>query len=357
MLDKHPRDVNFLLATWAVNLRDGGSILGTELRSTTLKQYLAAAVDLLREAGYKHDPLDEEHDLHTSRVLKELTKFESVPNRRECFTDEMLEEFFKEHLAAQKDSLEDCFYDWLALGRYTGYRRNEWAQSRKLSYEHIDNDPDLLPRAVIDGDILFFDEMGSLLDKIPANEKRAFRIDVCWRVQKNGQNNEVISFWRDDIDPRWCPVRAAWRITARAKRLGIPPNQPLAQYVDHKRKKRVFINDTECEALMRRIATDVTGINDPAIINKMFGMHSLQVTACNELARLGVADSFIQRRLRWRSLAFLTYLRNTVYAAQRHNLSTRVKISPHDTELRNNIGQGANDHTGGSGSIFAAVVA
>jgi hypothetical protein len=205
MLDKHPRDVNFLLATWAVDLRDRGSILGTELRSTTLKQYLAAAVDLLREAGYKHDPLDEEHDLHTSRVLKELTKFESVPNRRECFTDEMLEEFFKEHLAAQKDSLEDCFYDWLALGRYTGYRRNEWAQSRKFSYEHINNDPDLLPRAVIDGDILFFDEMGSLLDKIPANEKRAFRIDVCWRVQKMGRTMRSSVFGGTILTPAGAP--------------------------------------------------------------------------------------------------------------------------------------------------------
>jgi hypothetical protein len=152
-------------------------------------------------------------------------------------------------------------------------------------------------------------------------------------------------------------VRAAWRITTRAKRLNIPSNQPLGKYLDHNQGRIVFINDTECEKYMRQVAMAVTGITDTATINKMFGMHSIRVTACNEIARLGVADSFIQRRLRWRSLAFLTYLRNTVYAAQRHNLSTRVKISPHDTELLNNIKQGVNTHTGGSGSIFSPVAA
>ena len=353
----HPRDVNFLLATWAVDLMDGGSILGANLRSATLRQYIDAAIDLLKEAGYKFDPLKDEHNLHYSKVHKELTKFESIPNRRECFTDEIIEEFYKKHKSAKRDSLEDCFYDWLALGRYTGYRRNEWAQSRKLSYEHIDDDPDLLPKAVIDRDILFFNDKGHLLEKIPANERKAFRINVCWRVQKNGQNKEIISFWRDDIDPRWCPVRAAWRIVMRAKRLNIPADQPLGKYLNHNQGRVVFINDTECEKYMRQVAMAVTGITDTATINKMFGMHSIRVTACNELARLGVADSFIQRRLRWRSLAFLTYLRNTVYAAQRHNLSTRVKISPHDTELLNNIKQGVNTHTGGSGSIFSPVAA
>jgi PIN domain nuclease of toxin-antitoxin system len=64
----------------------------------------------------------------------------------------------------------------------------------------------------------------------------------------------------------------------------------------------------------------------------MFGLHSLRVTACNELDRLGVTDTFIQRRLRWKSMTFAMYLRNTIYAARRHNLSN-IHASPHDRVL------------------------
>jgi hypothetical protein len=68
------------------------------------------------------------------------------------------------------------------------------------------------------------------------------------------------------------------------------------------------------------------------LLQRMFGLHSIRITACNELDRLGVNDSFIQRRLRWKSLTFLTYLRNTIYSARRHNLSN-IAVSPHDSVL------------------------
>jgi hypothetical protein len=90
----------------------------------------------------------------------------------------------------------------------------------------------------------------------------------------------------------------------------------------------------EVERALRSVAKAVTGITDDKLINKLFGMHSMRVTACNELARLNVADSFIQRRLRWRSNTFLDYLRNNIYSAQRHNLSLNIKCSPHDTEMQ-----------------------
>jgi len=64
----------------------------------------------------------------------------------------------------------------------------------------------------------------------------------------------------------------------------------------------------------------------------MFGLHSIRVTTCNELDRLGVNDTFIQCRLRWKSLTFATYLRNTIYTARRHNLSN-IHVSVHDKAL------------------------
>ena len=176
-----------------------------------------------------------------------------MPKRREMLTDTMLDIAWARQQAAKPDSLDDCFFDWLALGRYTGFRASEWAQSRKTSFERISAD-DNAARAMIDGDFLFFDEEGRLLEKTPANAKRVFKLDVCWRVQKNKQNGEILSYWRDDIKPEWCLVQAAWRICMRHKRRRLPSWMPLGTYYDHARRKIYYITSPpEVECILRDV--------------------------------------------------------------------------------------------------------
>eukprot|EP00956_Cyclotella_meneghiniana_P025971 scaffold55231_cov74-Cyclotella_meneghiniana.AAC.1 len=328
------------MATWAQSLFTGENYNGiVDLRATTVKGYLEAAQQLLITAGYKHDeglPLDKNNSKESDIFIAKIRKYESLPEKREIIDDNMLLEiFYKRSLEADTDSLDQVFFDWLAVGRYTGFRLSEWAQTRKLTYEYVEGTEE--SRAMINGDWLCFDKEGKLLDKTPGNLQRLYKVNITWRYQKNGRNGETISYWRDDVDLRLCPVRAAWRILMRASRLGIPNHEPIGQYFDRKRGHRVYINSSEVEELLRIVGTQTTGITDRTIINKMFGMHSLRVTACNELACLGVKDSFIQRRLRWRSKTFLDYLRNNHYTARQHNLSYNIKISHHDTELLNNL--------------------
>ncbi|KAL3771341.1 hypothetical protein ACHAWO_005407 [Cyclotella atomus] len=118
---------------------------------------------------------------------------------------------------------------------------------------------------MIDGNWLFFDEQGYLLDK--ARELDVFKVNITWSYQKNGNNGEVISFWRDD-----CPVR--WRICNRARRLHQPPHEPLGKYVDYKMKRVAYINTAECEIYMRDVAKTATGILDDKILQKLFGMRT-----------------------------------------------------------------------------------
>jgi hypothetical protein len=322
---------NFFLATWAVAIATGDNILGLTLRASTIRQYLLAASKLITQRG-NPDPLDDSCNQWTSFLLRKLDRYESVKNRREAFTDEMIAEFHRRAQSSHPDDIASCLYAWIALGRYTGFRRSEWAQTRKLSYECApDNSGDA--RALIDADMLFFDSQGHLLDKLPTLvSPPLFRVDIRWRWQKNGDNGQVISFWRDESNPVWCPVQAAWRICQRARRLQIPPHEPIGKYLDAHSNSVVYLNTVEIEQIMRSIAAHATGIKDTALLQRMFGLHSIRITACNELDRLGVNDSFIQRRLRWKSLTFLTYLRNTIYSARRHNLSN-ISVSPHDSVL------------------------
>eukprot|EP00804_Cyclotella_cryptica_P000047 CCRYP_013712-RA/>CCRYP_013712-RA protein AED:0.39 eAED:0.38 QI:0/0/0/1/0/0/3/0/198 len=82
MMNIPPEDVNFLLATWAVDLLRGNNITGKHLRSATIGGYLQAAAALLKEGGYQFDPLDDQHNTHTKRILSSLRRYESIPNRR-----------------------------------------------------------------------------------------------------------------------------------------------------------------------------------------------------------------------------------------------------------------------------------
>ena len=340
-----PKSVNLLFASWAADLFSGQNCNSLDIRSTTVNNYLKAAQKLIVKGGYSHPdglPLDDNNNSESQLFISKVKKYESLPNRRSIIDDEMIEEHYQRKLSSLQDSLEDCFFDWLILGRYTGFRLSEWAQTRKHTYELIEGTTDA--RAMIDDDWSYYDHTGRLIDKLQSNEHLIYKVDICWRFQKNKQNGEIISFWRDDIDPRFCPVRAAWRITMRARRLGIDKSQPLGQYFDHKHGRVAYMNSVEVERLLRDVAKFTTNIQDDTLIKQMFGMHCIRVTACNELARLGVKDSFLQKRLRWRSLTFLDYLRNNMYTAIRHNLSLNIKFSPHDTSLRHNLLQ---PHTSG----------
>ena len=342
------------MASWAADLFSGHNINSLDIRSTTVNNYLKAAQKLLVDSGYSHPdglPLDDKNSKESQLFISKVKKFESLPNRRSVIDDEMIEEHYKRKLSSKQDSLEDCFFDWLALGRYTGFRLSEWAQTRKHSYELVDETTEA--RAMIDSDWSYYDHKGRLIDKLSSNEHLVYKVDICWRFQKNKQNGEVISFWRDNIDPRFCPVRAAWRITMRSQRLNIDPSQPLGQYFDHNHGRMAFMNSVEVEHLLRDVAKLTTNIADDNLIRQMFGMHSIRVTACNELARLGVKDSFLQKRLRWRSMTFLDYLRNNMYTAIRHNLSLNIKYSPHDTSLRHNLLQPHSNGLGHSGFLCA----
>ena len=61
---------------------------------------------------------------------------------------------------------------------------------------------------------------------------------------------------------------------------------------------------------------------DPAL--PRWSAHSIRVTACNLLHRQGFSDTYIQTRLRWRSTAFLDYLRNTLYTAAAHTKALHI---------------------------------
>ena len=56
------------------------------------------------------------------------------------------------------------------------------------------------------------------------------------------------------------------------------------------------------------------------------------MTAANELHRRNFSGEFIKKRLRWRSDAFLGYLRNTIHIARTHTLAMQFSSINLNTE-------------------------
>jgi len=136
--------------------------------------------------------------------------------------------------------------------------------------------------------------------------------------------------------------------------LGIPPHEPIAQYIDEKGERR-FIEDTDVHTILREAARVKLGIKNEEILSK-WSTHSLRVTAANELHRLGFDSLFIQFRLRWKSDAFMKYLRHTIHVARKHtaimalnaeNLQLRksnlTKVNEKMQKLKVYRGPGADD--------------
>ena len=133
-------------------------------------------------------------------------------------------------------------------------------------------------------------------------------------------------------------VSATYRELERFTRLSVidgrlrPDRTPLALYFDHPTNKVKLITSVEIETFMRKLAAEVYHLHpvrDAADIRK-WSAHSLRVGACIVLHSMGFSSLDIQWILRWRSMAFVMYLRNVAVLAERqYRALDKAAAMPH----------------------------
>ena len=101
--------------------------------------------------------------------------------------------------------------------------------------------------------------------------------------------------------------------------------EPIAKYKTSEGKV-LFITDKHVKTILQQAAKEKMGITDPAILSK-WTSHSQRVTAANELHRLGFNALFIKHRIRWKSDAFIKYLRHTIHVARKHTAAMSLNES------------------------------
>jgi hypothetical protein len=141
------------------------------------------------------------------------------------------------------------------------------------------------------------------------------RVCITWCIQKNCQNNQVVTLLSDKTNTVICPVLTALHLVLRAPCLSQPDSMPVACY--SKKDSLAYITGTRIAVLFRAVARAVR----PTITKEdkqQYSTHLLQVWACFLLNEAGKLPDYIQKRLRWMGDCFRMYLRDTRIIQDQH---------------------------------------
>ena len=338
---------NFVVAFYTVSLTLGETLLLKKIRYDTLKGYVRLAIKCHTDRRLPSPRLADTD--YITVILDAVRKYQKVPDRREMIHDSMYEHLLERYAEASRihpDAQPAALMEWLFLGRWVGPRKSEWCGESATSWRTIDDPewgdrPNALP--FIFEDFRFLSASGQEIfitkehwsDPHLAPPKELAYVELRVRKQKNNDNYQKLLYARLPTDSPLCPVRCAFRIFCRGKRLGIASTHPAAVFATRAKLEPFhLITGVDVCKLLRKTARVVFALksDDPSL--RLWSSHSLRVTACNLLHRAKFSDSYIKNRLRWKSDSFLMYLRNTFYTADEHSKALDLGIHPTAHECR-----------------------
>ena len=328
----------YQLACYAIHLGAGNSIYCKRIKASTVEQYVYAAATFLESfsgVDYRKDyPTDKSMGHILAPVYRDLKSYESVPDRCEPYSHAQQDLARRVALEFSPDSLVAALTDGFEQGFCAGCRLSEWAQAGGLTnpmepqLNHLVSS-EVRTRAFVPTDyrIQTVHNLRAVgLDILDFPLEDIDRMWVTWRTQKNGDHGQSKLFTRNPLDGGICLVSAVYRSLERFKRLTVrdprihPSRTPLSIYWSPRLQAVQLINNTDIETFMRRLAMEVYNLNpvEDADEIRRWSSHSLRVGACVTLHAMGFSPLDIQWILRWRSLAFMVYLRNVALLARRH---------------------------------------
>jgi hypothetical protein len=329
---------NWQLSLYAVHLATGNTLWCKSIKAATILKYLR---DVAKFLG-RYSPIDARYANAADKTLApcikavtdEVARWEKIPDRREPFTIEMFKHLDSLRHVCSPDSIIPVITDWAGCGLYGGFRLTEWAQDD--SHSVIDNP--LLeihshPKAFCLGDLAWKTGANHPLSlaAVLQDEASVGRLSLTFKAQKNGENGEQRLFTRNDRFPDMCFVRLFLRITKRFLRFfGEDYSKPLCICRDTLGKLR-YVTASDVNFVFRLAAKQVYTLDpsaDKALLDR-WSSHSLRVGACVILHAMGFTDTQIMWLLRWKSNAFMTYLRNVAVLAHKQNIAfSEVEAMP-----------------------------
>ena len=338
------------LALYAIHLASGNNIFCKSLRCSTIEQYVLAASSFLAQFSGLDYRKDASSDIRMGHLLapiyKEIKRYETVPNRREPYTVAMHLEARSQAAGTPSLGLLRSLADGFELGLLAGLRLTEWAQPSghgSILTPHRHDIPTITPRtrAFVVND--FRAELSSRaqvvgLDILNHPSDTVTKIWVKFRTQKNSHHGEERLFSRNPNPDGFCFVRSAISMLNRFRAISLLDprvsvhSTPISIYWDATARVAKLVTGDDIETFMRYIAAKVYHLDPKTSSDALsrWSSHSLRVGACVLLHAMDFQPLDIQWLLRWRSMAFMIYLRNVAVLSQRQfRAFDRATATPH----------------------------
>jgi hypothetical protein len=329
---QHQDRANWQLAMYATHLATGSTLYCRSIKASTIAAYLHDVATFL--GRYRSiDPrfvsaTDTKLAPVIGKVLEEQRRWETVPNRREPFTLELHNEIATlPSIALDNCCLDAAMANWTLCNLYAGCRGVEWAQTsssnRYLSTFLRNRFQHAYAFTLADVECFTVASQPVSIAAAIATPPLIGKIKLRFEEQKNGENGEWKLFTRNLTNPHLCFVANFIAILARHKLLtNSSPVHPLSVY---RAPDGVAYNITtaDIEQVLRRAAATLYNL-DPVKHRAQLALwssHSLRVGACTLLYSQGFSETEIKFLLRWKSNAFMTYLRNLAVTCRRHNVA------------------------------------
>ena len=335
---------NYQLALYATHLATGSTLYNRSIKAATINMYLTGIAKFLGRFRDVDPRFVSSADTHLApviaKVLAEQKRWESVPNRREPFTLPMYQSLADAaRVASDPCGLPAAMANWALCNLYAGCRGVEWAQPStacaplsayyRNRYDHA--------YAFTLADVRCSTDAGASVPIALAvsQPSEVGKIHLRFEEQKNGDNGEWKLFVRNHSNPPLCFVTAFLQILTRYYTLVGPtrPEFPLSIYRCGASTDCPIMNitTTDVERSIRAAASKLYSL-DPVLHRQelqLWSSHSFRVGACATLYSNGFNEMEIKFLLRWKSNAFMTYLRNLAVTSRRHNTAMNdISVMP-----------------------------
>ena len=223
-------------------------IMQNNCRSATARGYADAVNDLFIRREF---PIPAENLV--ASIIKNLSKEEDIARQRSPLTAEIFACLFRLAKNSEQDSETNVIFDWFCVIRIIGLRCSEYAQTTQNKidiYEYPSGKQ--VVKAFVRTDWIFYNKQGRII-KVhdEAMLDSLGKCKVTFRIQKNRQNGQKITFTFDFNHPSICLVRAAYRIYLRSIRLGQSDDEPMAVFVNKKNAKKYLTGNKIAEILQK----------------------------------------------------------------------------------------------------------
>ena len=326
---------NVQLALYATHLATGSTLHCRSIKAATINCYLTDVAKFLgrfREVDPRFtSSADSKLAPIIGKVLQEQRRWETVPNRREPFTMD-LQLIIAAKAAISKDtcSFDAAIADWTLCNMYAGCRGVEWAQTSTTQaplHSHLLNRSDrAYAFTLADVQCLSASHARITIAQAVLAPSLVHHIKLRFDEQKNNDNGEWKLFVRNETNTQLCFVTSFLRIIQRFVTLvGPSETLPLSVYrsAPAGSPKSTVLNITTAlvETAIRAAAAQAYHLNPIKDRQQLqlWSAHSLRVGACATLYAKGFSEMEIKFLLRWKSNAFMTYLRNLAVTSRRHN--------------------------------------